>query len=171
MRLNLKNGPEWYDLIPGAGVRVLAEPATTAIMDAAKEDPRLATLAEDVASEVDDLEGTAIDPASATKLSRVLSLVIAEQVIVDWEGVEDAKGGKAPVTAEYIAAFLEHPAAADAWLIKYLNKFLTVQAEVAEEKKDSARSQTGTTGAARNTAKRAPRSAKTARAKKTTRKA
>ena len=171
MRLNLTQDPEWYMLVPEAGIRVLADAATASIFDDAREDPRLLALKPDVPENAEDLESFEIDKAAATKMSRALALIIAEQVIVDWEGVEDANGGKAPVTPEYIGAFLEHNVAADAWVPKYMTRWMTIQKAVAEEKKDSAPSLTGTTAAARNTAQRARQSAKAAPAKKTARKA
>lgn len=128
MRLDLSLEPKWYDLIPEAGIRVLADPAVTDIMDAAREDERLKDLAGDEALP------EALEPGKASKLARILSLVIAEQVIRDWEGVEDEIGTKAKLTPDHIAAFLRHPQVADAWLLYYMQHWLQVGEIITSEK-------------------------------------
>ena len=164
MRLDLSLEPKWYDLIPEAGIRVLADPAVTDIMDAAREDERLLALAGDEAlSEV-------IEPGKATRLARVLSLVIAQQVIRDWEGVEEEAGVKAKLTPDYIEAFLRHPQVADAWLLYYMQYWLQVDKDILEEKNGSAPLLSGTSAAAQTIAARAPVNARTARKSKTSRK-
>ncbi|SDR39882.1 hypothetical protein [Pseudovibrio sp. Tun.PSC04-5.I4] len=164
MRLDISLEPKWYDLIPEAGIRVLADPAVTDIMDTARDDERLKDLAGDEAlPEV-------LEPGKASKLARILSLVVAEQVIRDWEGVEDEAGTKAQLTPDHIAAFLRHPQVADAWLLYYMQHWLQVGETITSEKNVSAPLLNGTSVAAPSIAVRAQANAKTARSGKTSRK-
>ena len=94
LRLNLSNEPRWLDL--GHGVRLLAEPLTTAIMLAARSDPTI------VAAAADAETGTPNDD-----LARIVAKAVARIVVKDWEGVGDEDGKPLPLTPEGIDALLE----------------------------------------------------------------
>ena len=149
MRLNLNREPEWFEITPTT--RVLAGPATSGVMGAARNDPLMAAISEDSPQEV---------------VALAFAKAVAKQVIVAWEGVEDMEGAPVPVTPEYVEAFLDHYTAFDGWQEKYMARWLGLD----DEKNVSASSPTGTLAGAPNTATRAKAPARTARKGKTSRK-
>ena len=89
LKLNLSNEPAWLDL--GHGVRVRLQPLTTALMVAARNDPTISDLSENV-------------PDSESAL--VFAKALARIAIVDWEGVGDESGAPVGVSPEGIDALL-----------------------------------------------------------------
>jgi len=89
LKLNLSNEPAWLDL--GHGVRVRLQPLTTALMVAARNDPTISDLSENVS-----------DEESALVFAKALGRI----AIVDWEGVGDESGAPVGVSAEGIDALL-----------------------------------------------------------------
>jgi len=90
IRLDLKNEPAWLDL--GHDVRICLLPLTTALMVAARSDPAIADLPEDVGDEESAL---------------VFAKALARIAITDWEGVGDADSKPVTVTPEGIDALLD----------------------------------------------------------------
>jgi hypothetical protein len=142
LRLNLAREASWLDL--ALGVRVKVEPLTTAIMVAARTDPR-----------VRNLPAGTPDEAMAVAFAKA----IAARAIVDWEGVGDADGAPIPVSPEAIDALL------DLWPIfeKFQTAYVAKGLELEAEKNVSAPSLTGSSAGAKATAKPAKAIARTAR--------
>lgn len=147
LRLNLSRDPEWYEILPG--VRILAEPATSAIMGSARH----------------DMIGTA-DDASVEEVSIAFGKAVARRVIRDWEGIGDEDDKPLPVTPEHVDALLDHYRAFEGWQNEYMAKFLRLESE----KNGSAPSPNGTSAGATPTARRARKPAQSARGAKTSRK-
>ena len=154
IRLSLNRDPKWVDLLPG--LRVLVEPAHTAVLASARSDPSLPQKGEDVTDQ---------------DLAIAFGKAVARRVITAWEGVEGEDGKAAPVTPAYIDALLDHFEVYNAWQTKVMAGWLKLDAE----KKDSAPSASTTSEGARNTAGRVSKSkasgAKPARKPSTRRKA
>lgn len=93
LKLNLETGSRWVDL--AGGVRVKVQPLTSAMMLAARKDPRVVQLTK--AEEAPEDEAVALAVAK----------VIAGMVIEEWEGVGDEAGESVPVSAEWISALLD----------------------------------------------------------------
>jgi len=140
--LNLSNKPQWLDL--GHGVRVHILPMTTALMAAARDDPALTKLPEDASDET---------------LGLVFAASLARIAITDWEGVGDADGNPIPVSSKGITALMDVFPIFQAFQEQYVEKGMLMDAE----KNASALSPTGSTAGATDTAKPAPKPAKTAR--------
>lgn len=160
MRLNLKPGPERYELAPG--IAIIARPALSEVIEEAKGDDSLFAYAEEMRELVGDSdekgEVTAAMIRSRGKVGLIFAKAVARAVIEEWEGVEDPDGSPAPVSGDRVDAFLDVPALYNAFTEVYLGRWLTVQAE----KNDSAPSQNGTSAAAQTTAVPAPSDAETA---------
>ena len=90
LKLNLSNEPTWLDL--GHDVRLRLLPLTTALMVAARNDPAIADLSEDVSDEESAL---------------VFAKALARIAITDWKGVGDENGDPVDVTPEGIDALLD----------------------------------------------------------------
>jgi len=142
LKLDLSNEPAWLDL--GHGVRVHLRPLTTALMVAARSDPA-----------VQDLPENASDEESALAFAKALARV----AILDWEGVGDAEGNPIPVSPEVIDALLDLWPIFEAFQTGYVAKGLLLE----QEKNVSAPLPTGSSAGARDTARPARASAKTAR--------
>jgi hypothetical protein len=118
LRLNLSNEPSWLDL--GHGVRLLAEPLTTAVMLAARSDPAILA-----ATQVAEGE----DTPSNDDLARIVAKAVARIVVHDWEGVGDAEGKPLSVTPDGIDALLEIWPIFEAFQTRYIAGALILDAE------------------------------------------
>ncbi len=142
LKLDLSNEPTWLDL--GHGVRVHLRPLTTALMVAARNDPAVQALGED-----------ATDEESALAFARAMARV----AVLDWEGVGDAEGNVIPVSPEAIDALLDLWPLFEAFQTGYVARGLLLE----QEKNASPPLPNGSSAGARDTAKRAKASARTAR--------
>lgn len=118
LRLNLSTEPQWLDL--GHGVRLFAEPLSTAVMLAARSDPEILA-----ATQVAEGE----DAPSNDELARIVAKAVARIVVTDWEGVGDAEGNPLPLTAEGIDALLEIWPIFEAFQTRYIAGALILDAE------------------------------------------
>ena len=142
IRLELSNDPAWLDL--GHGVRVQLRPLTTALMVAARGDPAVQALSEEAG-----------DEESALAFARALARV----AILDWEGVGDAEGNPVPVSPEAIDGLLDLWPLFEAFQTSYVAKGLLLE----QEKNASSPLPNGSSAGARDTARPARASVKTAR--------
>jgi hypothetical protein len=142
LRLNLTREAEWLDL--ALGVRIKVEPLTTAIMVAARTDPRVRNIA----------PGTPDD-----SIAVVFAKSIATHAIIDWEGVGDENGNPIPASPEAIDALL------DLWPIfeKFQTAYVAKGLELEAEKNGSPPLPIGSSVGASATAGPAKGTAKTAR--------
>jgi len=115
LRLNLNSVPEWLDLCHG--VRVLVEPMGTAMMIAARRDPRVTAL------------GEGFEELNNDDLALVMAKAVARIAIKDWEGVGDADGNPVTVTPERVDALLEVWPLFEAFQTKYVNSGFLLDAE------------------------------------------
>jgi len=143
LRLDLHCEPVWLDL--AAGVRVCLAPLTTALMVAARNDPAVEALGENVADEDRAL---------------VFAKAIARRALIGWVGVGDADGEPVDPTFEGIDALLDIYPVFEAFQLKYVNKGLLLDAE----KNALEPSPNGTSAEGKGTAKSARRRTRTARA-------
>jgi hypothetical protein len=90
LKLNLSNKPAWIDL--GHDVRLQLLPLTTALMVAARSDPAITELPEDVGDE---------------KSALVFAKALGRLAIIDWEGVGDKNGDPVAVSPDGIDALLD----------------------------------------------------------------
>ena len=118
LRLNLSTEPQWLDL--GHGVRLFAEPLSTAVMLAARSDPEILA-----ATQVAEGE----DAPSNDELARIVAKAVARIVVRDWEGVGDAEGNPLPLTPEGIGALLEIWPIFEAFQTRYIAGALILDAE------------------------------------------
>ena len=118
LRLRLSTEPEWLNL--GHGVRLFAEPLTTAVMLAARSDP--AILAATQSQEIEDTP-------TNDDLARIVAKAVARIVVQDWDGVGDAEGEPLPVTPDGIDALLEIWPIFEAFQIRYIAGALILDAE------------------------------------------
>lgn len=93
LKLDLTSDPRWVDLT--SGVRLKVKPLTSALMLAARHDPRVQALAQD---------GEGPDEDS---LTLEVAKVLAGLVIEDWEGVGDGSGEPVAVAQDWIDALLD----------------------------------------------------------------
>lgn len=96
LKLNLSTESRWIDL--AGGVKIKAKPLTSAMMLAARNNPRVVVLAK---GRVD--ENTVQDDAVALEVAKV----IGGMVIEDWDGVGDAAGEPVPVSQDWIDALFD----------------------------------------------------------------
>ena len=96
LKLNLSNESRWIDL--AGGVKIKAKPLTSAMMLAARNNPRVVALAK---GRVD--ENTVQDDAVALEVAKI----IGGMVIEEWEGVGDATGEPVPVSQDWIDALFD----------------------------------------------------------------
>lgn len=147
IRLNLKStGPAWVAL--AAGVEVQCLPLTSVLVGAAASDPRVVSLP---------------DGCSPQEQSVAMAKAIAVRAITAWRGVEDEAGKPLEVSDAAVDALLDVYPIFEAFQIEYVAPAMQVHVE----KKGFAPSLSGTSAAARPTAKGAPRAAKSARRSKT----
>jgi hypothetical protein len=118
LRLNLSTEPQWLDL--GHGVRLFAEPLSTAVMLAARSDPEILA-----ATQVAEGE----DAPSNDELARIVAKAVARIVVRDWEGVGDAEGNPLPLKPEGIDALLEIWPIFEAFQTRYIAGALILDAE------------------------------------------
>ncbi|MBR9837027.1 MAG: hypothetical protein GYB50_03930 [Rhodobacteraceae bacterium] len=176
MRLNLSPSTERYVLVEpnpatpdDVGIAITARPALTEVIEEAKSHDDFLAFADELRGLIDaegDGEVGDVTPDMIRAKSRsgvIFAKVVARIVIEGWEGVEDPDGSPAPVTADRVDAFLDHPAIYDLFAEKYLARWLTVQLE----KNGSAPSPSGTSAGAAPTVKRARKPAQSARAEST----
>lgn len=174
MRLNLSPTVERYELIPpqeegGTGIAIWARPALSEVMEDAKVDLADYADASEAQTLIASVDGGDVTPELMRAQGRFglrLAKAVAALTIEKWEGVEDADGSPAPVTADRVHAFLDIPVIYQQYGEIYLARWMVVQSE----KKGSAPSPTGTSEGARPTAKPARASAKNARKKPSARK-
>ena len=96
LKLNLSNQSRWIDL--AGGVKIKAKPLTSAMMLAARNNPRVVALAK---GRVD--ENVVQDDAVALEVAKI----IGGMVIEDWDGVGDAAGEPVPVSQDWIDALFD----------------------------------------------------------------
>lgn len=146
LKLDLSNKERWLDL--GHGVKVKVKPMTTQLMLEAQS--ARATVSDDADESVAD---TTVNFAAA----------VARQAITDWSGVGNEAGKAVPVSPEGIDALMRVFPIFTAFQKQYIN----VGMSLVMEKNGSAPSLTGTTAAARTTARPAKKPVKSAPRKKT----
>ena len=156
LTLDLTNAPRWHDLAPG--VRVQLRPLTTALMVATRSDPAVEAVPDEI---------TATDPKviSDEERAMVFAKALARRAVLAWEGVGDASGKPIDPSPEAIDALLDIWPIFEAFQMVYVSKGLLLE----QEKNASAPSPTGPSAGAKDTAKPARKSAKTARRGKTSR--
>ena len=137
-RLNLTHDLEWIDL--PRDVRVQVQPVTTALIYAARRDPAIAALPADADQEL---------------VALVMGQSIARLAIVAWEGIGDVDGNPIDPSPEAVTELM------NIWPIcRAFNKLIVEPAfDQESEKKGSAPSPSGSSAAARDTAKDAGTSA------------
>ena len=137
-RLNLTPDLEWIDL--PRDVRVQVQPVTTALIYAARRDPAIAALPDDADQEL---------------VALVMGQSIARLAIVAWDGVGDVDGNPIDPSPEAVTELM------NIWPIcRAFNKLIVEPAfDQESEKKGSAPSPSGSSAAARDTAKDAGTSA------------
>lgn len=96
LKLNLSNESRWIDL--AGGVKIKAKPLTSAMMLAARNNPRVVALAK---GRVD--ENVVQDDAVALEVAKI----IGGMVIEDWDGVGDAAGEAVAVSQDWIDALFD----------------------------------------------------------------
>ena len=139
IRLDLKREPHWLDL--GHGVRVHVRPCTTALMMAARAEVQRTAVSS-------HNEAEAVGERTAT-----LVKALGRLAVKDWEGVGDADGEPAPLTAEAVDALLDLWPMAEAFERLYLGPALLLD----EEKNALGPAPNGTSAAGHRTAATAPR--------------
>ena len=175
LKLNIQTEPYWLEL--GLGVRVKVRPCTSPIFYAARAfmNKRLTEIGEEyrkrkeIGASVDDLPQVDNAEIREALAEEYLARGLARAAIVDWEGILEATGdATAPVTPEKIDELMT-----GFWSIaaSFSQQYTGVRELIDAEKKDLSAEQNGTSGTARNTAKPAPKNARTARTRKTTAKA
>ncbi len=111
IRLNLNPAAEWLDL--PHDVRAKVAPLNSAIISAARTDPRLAGL----------------DGATDAERGLAVSYAIARLAILEWENVGDEDGEPVEVTPEGIDALMDIPAIYDAFNMLYVAKGMRLVTE------------------------------------------
>lgn len=96
LKLNLSNESRWIDL--AGGVKIKVKPLTSAMMLAARNNPRVVALAK---GRVD--ENVVQDDAVALEVAKI----IGGMVIEEWDGVGDAAGEPVPVSQDWIDALFD----------------------------------------------------------------
>ena len=149
LTLNLSGESRWVDL--AAGARIKVKPLTTALMLAARHDPRALSLTQNS----DDAPSEAQENTVALAVAKIIGGLVIE----DWEGVGNADGQAVPVSQAWIDALL------DLWpMFEAFQEAVVAPAMVLDaEKNVSPPSSTGSSAGAATTAKPARKSAKTAR--------
>jgi len=93
LKLNLSSDPRWVDL--AGSVRIKARPLTSAMMLAARNDPRVTALVK------------SRDKTDEDSLTLEVAKVLAGLVIEDWDSVGDKSGAPVPVSQDWIDALLD----------------------------------------------------------------
>jgi hypothetical protein len=121
VRLDLKREPNWLDL--GHGVRVHVRPCTTALMMAARADPRIQSAGQR------SLVPSADDVQAAGERTAALVKALGRLGIQEWDGVGDTDGEPVPLTPEAIDALLDLWPMAEAFERLYLGPALPLDDE------------------------------------------
>jgi len=93
LKLNLSSDPRWVDL--AGSVRIKARPLSSAMMLAARSEPRVTALVESK------------DESDEGAIALEVAKVIAGLVIEDWDGVGDETGQPVAVSESWISALLD----------------------------------------------------------------
>jgi hypothetical protein len=96
LKLNLSNESRWIDL--AGGVKIKAKPLTSAMMLAARNNPRVVAIAK---GRVD--ENVVQDDVVALEVAKI----IGGMVIEEWDGVGDAAGEPVAVSQDWIDALFD----------------------------------------------------------------
>lgn len=124
MRLIKSADPEWYDIVPG--IRVLALPLLSGLHEEAMQ----SLLDQGLVARASDDGGPGGLTVSETAFGIAWAKAVAERVIVEWEGVEDADGtAPAPLTPENIGSFIDHPLIYQRFGEAYMARFMLLGAE------------------------------------------
>lgn len=114
LKLDLKSEAYWLDLADG--LRVFVHPMRTSLMRRAREDVRAQMDPEQDAPAVDQLMND-------------LTLAVARQAIIGWDGVADQTGNPVDVTPEYLTAFMDQEPVFQAFKAKYVLAGLRLESE------------------------------------------
>lgn len=136
VRLSFPREPYWIDL--ANGVRVQVRPLTTAAWETARA--RARRLAEELADHEQAIAeaGGAVDglpdltdPDARQGLSQMLYVIaLAQGAILAWDGVGDAAGAPAPVTADSVEALIRNvPSIAETFVVAYTRPLSEALAE------------------------------------------
>lgn len=145
LKLNLSTDSRWIDL--AGGVRIKVKPLTSAMMLAARSNPRVEALAHADAAVPDD--------AVALEVAKIIGGMLIE----DWEGVGDAEGAPVDVSQDWIDALLDLWPMFEAFQVNVVAGAMLVDAE----KNASAPLLNGSSAGAVTTAKAAKAPAQNAR--------
>jgi hypothetical protein len=164
IRLNFPTAPYWLEL--GSGIRLLVNPPTTVLMATARASARtqleeLRAAQQQLLSVGATVEGLPDlnDPNVVQgHLEALTTQAFARYAIADWQGVLEADGTPAPVTAANIAKLMNIGAVAQAFVALYL---VSVH-DLENEGNGSAPASNGTSAAGANTATTAAPSAEIA---------
>ena len=118
LKLNLSNESRWIDL--AGSVKIKAKPLTSAMMLAARNNPRVVALAK---GRVD--ENVVQDDAVALEVAKI----IGGMVIEDWDGVGDAAGEAVPVAQDWIDALFDRWRIFEAFQVNVVAGAMLVGAE------------------------------------------
>lgn len=146
IRLDLNPAPKWVDM--PAGVRLLCRPITTAVLQAGY----MAMLPAETGEAPNGDVSAAV---TAARQEDVLRKAVGRAVIADWDGVVDANGVKAVVSAQHIDAVMDHPAIGMAFTQRVIVVAQALQRTLAGEASGSASVPSGTTAAEPDTAENA----------------
>ncbi len=135
LRLSLRKEPYWLDL--PHDVRLRVTPLTTPVYEAARAKGNAhvrdlileqRSIAE-AGGRVVDLPDLDDEHVRAGMAEFLFVAALAQVAILEWEGVGDAEGEPAPVTAENIRALMSRHEMAEAFLVAYSKPLLEAQAE------------------------------------------
>jgi hypothetical protein len=148
IRLDLSAAkPRWVEVAPGVRLHVL--PVDTPVVLRAQNSPELRQRVAEAG------EGAGRDPEIALAVAKI----VAQSVVLDWEGIGDADGKPIKPTPEGIAALLDLPPVYTA----FEREVLAPAMILADEKNASAPLPTGSSARAPRTAKTAAKPARSAR--------
>ncbi|MDG4603617.1 MAG: hypothetical protein P9C55_12740 [Defluviicoccus sp.] len=145
IHLDLKREPHWLDL--GHGVRVHVRPCTTALMMAARADPRIQSAGQRSALPAQS------ETQAAGERTAALVKALGRLGIQEWQGVGDGNGEPVPLTPEGVDALLDLWPMAEAFERLYLGPALLLD----DEKNAFAPAPNGTSAGARDIAPTVPR--------------
>ena len=115
LKLNLSDDARWVDL--AGGVRIKVKPLSSAMMLAARSNPRVVAL-----GAVDDAEP---DQALALEVAKIIGGMLIEE----WEGVGDANGNPADVSQEWVDALFDIWPMFEAFQVEIVAGAMMVDAE------------------------------------------
>nr|BDD47781.1 hypothetical protein 5 [bacterium] len=166
--LRLVQQKEPYELDLGVGVKLTVRPLTTALWEPARA--RAQRRALEVRESLEDVVGLGATVAGIDDLGdedvfagfseQLFATALGELVIVSWEGVGAEEGDDAaPVTPDYVAAFMADFTMKEAFMRKYLVERRALE----QEGNGSAPSSPGSSAKGATTAKTAKTSSSRAR--------